>query len=435
MPIETTDLKHRSHKVQKVRVINPLTISSSGESGSSTALDLNPNYFDPFSRLRVSQANLLFDGQLTYDLQPLLFDQDTTANAAIAHDSDNRCATMTLTSAVDTNSARMRTFEHFRYKAGNGQLAFITFNMNGGTANTQKIAGLSTGSNGIEFLMDGTTPTFRILSDTDLGDESVTQANWNIDTLLDGTGPSGKTIDFTKTQILVIDFQALYVGRVRIGFDIDGVIVYCHEFNHANDAADPYVQTANLPINVELKATDAVTSATMEYICSTVITEGGTADDFAYHFSEEGTVTAASGTDTHILSIEPTLTFNSIENRIKIVPTSLDIVVTGNNPVLWKLCVGQALTTPSATAVNSTYSGVQSTTGTLSGDPAIVIAQGYVAATNQNKSSINQETLIKYPITLDADGALRDLGRLTVLVQGIGGTSATRAILNWDEIR
>ncbi len=37
--------------------------------------------------------------------------------------------------------------------------------------------------------------------------------------------------------------------------------------------------------------------------------------------------------------------------------------------------------------------------------------------------------------SLDAAGAVRTMGRLTAIVTGIGGTSATRCIMNWKEIR
>lgn len=42
---------------------------------------------------------------------------------------------------------------------------------------------------------------------------------------------------------------------------------------------------------------------------------------------------------------------------------------------------------------------------------------------------------IRYPLTLNAAGTARDLGRLTLLVQGIGGTSDTYGQLKWREIR
>jgi hypothetical protein len=115
----------------------------------------------------------------------------------------------------------------------------------------------------------------------------------------------------------------------------------------------------------------------------------------------------------------------------------VDVVVTGNNPVKWELCLSDVITgTTTFADVNATYSATEfNTAGTTSGAPAIVIAQGFVAASSQAKQAVSARVAMRYPITLNVAGAARSLGTLTVLVTGIGGTSATRAVLNWREIR
>jgi hypothetical protein len=391
---------------------------------------------DAFSRLRTSQSHSLFDSQFTYDLQPLLFEQITAeSGATIAHDTTNRCATMTLSDTPTGGKAFMQSFEHFRYTSGKGQLIFATFNFKEAKANTLKFVGYSDGTNGMEFQLSGTTKQFKISSSTGAGDETVAQSSWNLDKL-DGTGKSGITLDITKTQIFVLDFQALYVGRVRMGFDIDGQIIYCHEFDHANNIANPYVQSANLPLRCGVTCTGTV-STTVDFICSTVIQENGSFSNEGYHFAQEGTATAANGARTHILSVQPKATFNSIANRSKFILESLEITVTGNSPVKWELCLGDVITgTTAFNDVNATYSAVEyNILGTTSGSPAIVIHSGYVAASAQNKTSESITIPFKYPICLNAAGAARPLGRLTVLVTGIGGNSASRATISWKEIR
>lgn len=396
--------------------------------------ELVSSNFDAFGRLRASNPTSLFDAQLTYGLAPLLYEPITAeSGATVTHDSTNHMALMTFSDTPNGGMAYMQTYDFFRYQPGKSQMIFVTFNIKGGVANVVKFAGYSDGNNGVEFVMNGLTPMVRILSDTNAGDASVSQVDWNVDTM-DGTGPSGITMDFTKTQILVIDLQALYVGEVRVGFNIDGSTYYVHHFNHANVETVPYIQSANLPVRCGMTCSGTV-STTMNFVCCSVISEGGQEDNLGFLFSAEGTVTAGSGTDTHILSVQPKTTFNSLTNRTKFVLESVDVIVTGNNPVLWKLCIGQALTSTSLTDVNTTYSAVQTIAGTLSGSPAIVVAQGYVGATATTKQSITKPTSVKYPITLNQAGAARDLGRVTVLVQGVGGTSATRCVLNWKEIR
>lgn len=391
---------------------------------------------DAFSRLRVSTTANLFDAQLTYNLAPLMFEQITNGTGAtIAHDATNRMALMTFSSTPTGGKAYMQSYEYIPYQPGRSQLAFVTFNMIEGVSNVLKFAGLSDGINGIEFQLDGTTKQFTVYSSTTAGTETVTQANWNLDKL-DGTGVSGLTLDITKTQILVIDLQALYVGRVRVGFDIDGIPYFCHQFVHANRIVYPYIASATLPIRCGMTCTGTV-STTMNFICSSVMSEGGQTIPSGRTFSTEGTGTAASGARSHILSVRPKTTFNSITNRSLMALEDIDLLVTGNFSIKWELVLGQAITgTTTYTDVNTTYSAFEyNTAGTISGSPALVVASGFVSSSAGSKQSVSADILTKYPISLDASGAVRSMGTLSLIATGIGGSSACRATLNWMEVR
>lgn len=69
-----------------------------------------------------------------------------------------------------------------------------------------------------------------------------------------------------------------------------------------------------------------------------------------------------------------------------------------------------------------------------SGNPGSVIASGFVSASNQVKASITRDIALRYPITLNAAGAVRNLGTLTLLAQGIGASSTMQAAITWDEV-
>lgn len=394
----------------------------------------SPN-LDSFSRLRVSNPTGVFDAQFTYDLNSLLYEPITSGTGAtVTHDSTNRCALMTFSSTPTGGKAYLQSYDYFRYQPGKSQLVFITFNMIEGVTDVLKFAGYSDGVNGIEFRLNGTTKQVAILSGSSAGNEIVDQDDWNLDKL-DGTGASGLTLDIATTNIFIIDFQALYVGRVRVGFDIGGIVIYCHEFLHANISTYPYIQTANLPIRVGMTCTGTV-STTMNFICTSVISEGGRDIAPYYGFSVNGSVTAGSGTRTHLLSVRPRLTFNGITTRCRLQFLELNLIVKGNNPVYTELCIGQALTTPTYNNVNTTYSAFEyAVAQTLSGNPSVVFSSFYTPATNQQKAVSNTVSLLRYPITLDAAGLQRDNGTLSVLVTGIGGTSACSASLIFAEDR
>jgi hypothetical protein len=393
---------------------------------------------DAFSRLRVSNPLILFNSQLTYDLAPIILEQITNGTGAtIAHDATNRYALMTFASTPTGGKSYMQSYEYLPYQPGRSQLIFVTFNMIAAVANVLKFAGYSDGVNGIEFQLDGTTKQFVIYSGTGSGNTTVAQSSWNLDKL-DGTGASGFTLDITKTQILVIDIQALYVGRVRVGFDIGGNIIYAHEFLHANLFASPYIQTANLPVRCGMTCT-ATVSTTMNFICSAVISEGGTEDInvFGYTFQQDsGAISVGTG-GTHMLSLRPRTTFNGITNRTRVAYIDVEIYNAGNQPIQWQLCIGQAISgTTTYNDVNSTYSSSEyNILGTLSGSPAVVIDGGYVASSGGAKGVTNTAIVSRYPITLNQAGAARALGTLTLKATSLSGTQTVYASIKFREIR
>ena len=393
---------------------------------------------DAFSRLRVSNPLILHNSQFTYDLTPVIMEQITNGSgAAIAHDATNRSALMTFASTPTGGKAFMQSYEYLPYQPGRSQLIFVTFNMIAAVTNVLKFAGYSDGNNGIEFQLNGSTKQFTIYSDSSAGDETVAQSSWNLDKL-DGTGASGYTLDITKTQILVIDIQALYVGRVRVGFDIGGNIIYAHEFLHANLFASPYIQTANLPVRCGMTCT-ATVSTTMNFICSAVISEGGSEDInvFGYTFQQDTGIIAVGTGGTHMLSLRPKLTFNTFTNRTRVAYIDVELYNAGNQPVQWQLCVGQAISgTTAFNSVNTTYSSSEyNVLGTLSGSPAIVIDGGYVASSGGAKGVTNTAITSRYPITLDAAGSHRSLGTLTLKAISLSGTQNCYASIKFREIR
>lgn len=391
---------------------------------------------DAFSRLRVSGTTGIFDAQFTYDLQPLVYEQLTNGSGAtITHSSTNRCALMTFSNTPTGGYAYMQSYEYMRYQPGKSQMVFVTFNFTETKTNVIKFAGYGDSTNRFVLELSGSTLRCAIYSGTSSGNQVINQSSWNLDPM-NGLGPSGITLDITKGQILVVDFQALYQGRVRFGFDIGGVIIYCHEFLHANTIASTYIQYANLPIICGMQCS-ATVSTTMTFHCSSVISEGGQEDTAGYEFAQEGTATASSGARTHVLSIRPKTTFNSITNRAKYTNIEIDGIVTGTNPIYWELVVGQAISgTTAFNDVNSIYSGTEyNTAGTISGSPVIVIDSGYITASAPNKGTMQMDLTTRYPMTLNAAGAVRSLGTFSIIATGLGGSSACRFSLKWKEVR
>lgn len=396
---------------------------------------------DAFGRLPVAEPTTLFDAQFTYDLQPLLYEEIKSGTGAdVTHDATDRRAIITFSSTPTGNKCALQTYEHFRYQPGKAQQIYITGNIGTAVTNTRVIVGYYsyTEDVGFYFSQESNGDIYvNIQSQTTVGGQAVIQSSWNLDKL-DGTGTSGKTLNITKDQIFYIDFQALYVGRVRFGVIMDGELIFCHEFLNANVNTAPYIDSANLPIFFGMTSSGGTVTRNIYFNCCSVISSGGVDETVGYEFTTPDTsVTAGSGTRTHLVSLRPRTTFNSITNRSKLAMIEIDLIVTGNNPVYCELCLGQTFSVaPTYSDVNTTYSAFEyGTGGTLSGSPSIVIDSGYVPATASQKGATNMLLTSRYPITLDYAGAVRSLGTITLLVRGLGGTSVTRGVIKFKEIR
>lgn len=378
---------------------------------------------DKFGMLNVASPTTLFDAQFTNDLHPLLYEQVLGSGGSIVHDTTNRCADINVNTAAST-STYMQTFEYFRYQPGKAQRVYMTFNFKGVGANATKFAqyGDSTNAFRVELRPDGTAWA-RIITSTSEGNKQVQITNSNI--------------DWTKEQILIIEFEALYVGSVGFTLQLEGDLILVADIKNSNNSNFPYIATANLPIRVGIDTNGSGTANTdMLFNCVSVQSSGGIDSTIGYPHSVQNNITASSGTRTFALAVRPKLLFNGFTNRVKFVDVEIEIIVTGSNAVDWDLSIGQAITGASYTDVNTTYSAFESSSaGTISGSPAYIFDRGTIPASSQTKGNVIKKILSRLPITLDAAGLQRSLGTITLTVNGIGGSSAVRTILKWTEVR
>ena len=200
--------------------------------------------------------------------------------------------------------------------------------------------------------------------------------------------------------------------------------------------ASPWIQDANLGVCAGMEATATVTTD-MLFICSNVSNEGQVEPNHLYSFATSNHNTSLSnGVRTHVQTIRPKALYNGKQNRTKFGLDSVELLVVGNYPIYYEVCVGQAITSPTWVDNNTTYSAYEHDhNGTLSGDPAIVIASGYVAATNNTSFSISKSVQNQYPITLNCDGTHRDLGQITITATSLGGASEIYSSIAYTEER
>ncbi len=298
---------------------------------------------DGFGRLRTSTPTTLFDSQQEYGLcTRRCWDavvRDASAGPAYAYSitnpSSNGSATDGAGNAVGpTNTSTRMT--PITVSADNGDMAILQSRVYHryipGKSHLIMMTGIFAAGGSATMKIVRRTSTSGSAVDTD-----VAQSSWSIDKF-DGTGPSGKTLDFTKTQILVIDAQWLGVGRVRVGFDVDGCLYYAHEFLNANSLTTPYTQHFNLPNRFEgetsggsttfrvgyfdsangifLSSTRATPGGTCYFVCSSVQSEGGQeARGFPRGIGNGATAVTVNAC-LPVLAVLPAATSNSRTNKI-----------------------------------------------------------------------------------------------------------------------
>jgi hypothetical protein len=237
---------------------------------------------DAFGRLRTAVPDTIHNCKQTYDNAPLIYNTATVNGGVAIYDNANSSTVMQVSANGDAVIRQTRLY--CNYQPGKGQLAFITFSMPDSAGLVSRI-GLFDGDtttpyanpHGFYFENNNGNLSFNIANyGGGESSQTVPQSAWSIDTL-DGNGPSQITLDVTKAQILVIDYEWLGVGRVRYGFNIDGITYYAHAFNNANNIIYPYLKDPNNPVRYEVRSIGG--AGVMRQICSSVMSEGGSQEN------------------------------------------------------------------------------------------------------------------------------------------------------------
>lgn len=394
---------------------------------------------DAFGRIRVSDPVTIFDSQLQYDKQPLLWEEKIIGGATSTHLPLESSVELEVSSTAGDRIIR-QTKEYFRYQPGKSQMILLTFCFCETNAGVEKLIGYGDDKNGV-FLGEDAGGTFMLLRSNVSGsvvEERVYQQNWNVDKL-DGTTLSNITIDMTKTHIFITDIEWLGVGRVRTGFVINGLIYYVHEFNNANVKESVYMTTANLPCRYEMRNINSGTSARMKQICSQVTSEGGVDTTLAYPFSKEVlnvNIPAGEANAVVIFAARPKLTFNGIENRSKFIPSGYEALSEGS-PIVTSIVYNPTINTvlpwesvdPSSTTEGMMNGGITSWSGGIVTTTSVLPS----AARNAVSPVFGKTVVSRYPFGIGIDGDSPTI--LAMVAYGIGGSATASFTFQWEELR
>lgn len=411
----------------------PISVTTDPGTGNKSAA------LDAFGRLRVSNPFTLFDSSHRYK-DNNLWSTSTASGGAAVFNANEGLVDLNVTTTSGSKVYR-ETTKVFSYQPGKSLLVMTTFVMSPAKANLQQRVGYYGAANGLYLELGGAGGS--VLSFVErssvsgaLAETKVAQSAWNYDNM-DGTGPSGMTLDITKAQILWMDIEWLGLGTVRLGFVIDGKFILCHQFHHANLITSTYITTASLPLRYEIENTGATASnSTLAQVCSTVISEGG----YQLTGLQQGigvpittpTNLALSGTYYPIISLRLKTSPNFLDAIVILTAVSI-MGITNNANYNWRVVAsgtttgGTWISAGADSAVEYNLTGTSFTGGRI-------LAQGFSSASNQAVASVDvlKEALFKFQ--LERNSFTSTPFELTITVAGSVTNTDVYAAADWEEI-
>lgn len=384
---------------------------------------------DAFGRARVSNTGQRFDAEFIYDKQPLLFDEVTVSGGTVVYNADSRDVTLNANNTTTGTLSGLIQKWNNPYTPGNSQLVEIT-----GTLNEANLEGEVS-----FFLRDGITGL----------ENETTQENWLNPTL---------DLDWTKSQILMMDFQSLKVGRIRFFLVRDGVPTKLHEITNDNRYVAGYWQYPALPVCWKIYNTETHTVSEMVYgnqtngigirfktlknagakmraICCTVKSEGGAElfDMKGFVFSADSGLTAktVSTTMIPIISIRVKQFFKTVPNGSLTIPLSYS--VQSDNPLLYKIILNPATLTGANFQDVDADSAVQVDISATAYTGGSVVYSDYLATGGRNTVQQVQGLLGRILLSVTPNNTLSTI--TIVAVRTTSSNASTFGQIGWKEIR
>ena len=411
------------------------TITSSGLSNFNL-LNNQPMLADAFGRLRVSTPLTLFDSSHRYKDNGL-WNTSTTSGGTAVFSPDEGLVNLNVTTNGGSEVLR-ETTKVFSYQPGKSLLVLNTFVMAPPQKFLRQRVGYFGTQNGIYFQLDSEKVSFVIRSSVsgNVIENIVDQDSWNADTL-DGSGPSGITLDVRTAQIMFMDIEWLGEGTVRVGFVIDGNFILCHRFNHANLITSTYITTASLPLRYEITNTgETENSNTLKQVCSSVISEGG----YELRGAQQAVGTpittprtfAVAGTFYPIVGIR----LRSTRLDAIAILTAVSLLGLGNGKnYAWRVVQAATITGGAWNPASADSSVEYNLTGTSTAGGR-VLAQGYINSSNQGSPSMDilKEALFASQLERNTFTGTAFEIVIEMAIDATGGTLGAYVSVDWEEI-
>lgn len=283
-------------------------------------------YQESFICTRIDDASVQFQYNIAdYDVRTELVNGGTIVQ--------DRSQAVISSGTDPFGEAHIESVESVRYRPGHEAWALYTAAfLNGGVANVEQLTGVyNEDEDGFVIGYNGTTP---IVGRINGGDKFfVPRDQW--DDPLNGTGPSGCSVDFSKLHQFNINYGWLGIAQINFGVQcgVDKRWVPFHTIDLTDTTEFPTINNPVLPIQMHViknNSTENVTIRTSSWAGG--VCNGGKEArqrSFVAHITQP----LPANQYTSLLTIKSNQSFFGKTNRIDAVLKTLDVGTDGNKNV------------------------------------------------------------------------------------------------------
>lgn len=243
---------------------------------------------DVVGKLKVSQSQNIYDADFEYGVQPLRWENfitNVSGQASIVQNPGLGGVTMTIGGGNSPGDITVRQSRPYhRYQPGKTMYMASNVNFGSSVSGQYQRVGIFDDSNGIFFMQQGVATADNpyamyavIRSDANSmpTDQVFPMGAWN------GNQAIIKSLDWTKVQMIWMEYAWYGAGALRWGVTINGEPWVLHQVGVANASilgnsqVKPWSRTGNLPVRYEQRDSGSTVLSTMTHYGVSVLIEGG----------------------------------------------------------------------------------------------------------------------------------------------------------------
>jgi hypothetical protein len=248
---------------------------------------------DVVGKLKVSQAQNIYDADFEYGVQPLRWEQfiqNVTGNASIVQNPGLGGVTMTIGANVNSGPLPIsgditirQSRPYHRYQPGKTMYMASNVNFGGATTGQFQRVGIFDDSNGIFFQQNNPTAVnpygMSVVVRSDSGglpvDTVIDLSAWNMNQTIT------QAINWNAVQMIWLEYAWYGAGALRWGVVLNGEPYILHQVGSGNSSftgsvqAKPWSRTGNLPVRYEQRNSTSGAQSIMTHYGVSVLIEGG----------------------------------------------------------------------------------------------------------------------------------------------------------------